>query len=170
LWDNGRSFSSPLPLPEWHGANDNAITNNNAVQFLVQQYFIEGVHNLPQELRSHVIVFYEERITLMEGASESWRLITKEKYTTILTALICIHDGEPVKLLRLIYPQIYKWYKKYALNASGDSFVIVACPLDAYGYAGVNKNVDLETVRRLTYFEAAYSEIWRAHGPEHVNG
>ncbi len=109
-------------------------------------------------------MFYEELITLMEEASESWQLLTKEKYTTILTALIRIRDGEPVKLLRLIYPQIYKWYKIYALVASGDSFVIVARPHDAYGYAGVDKNVDVETVRRLMYFEAAYSEIWRAHG------
>jgi hypothetical protein len=106
----------------------------------------------------------------MKGASESWQLITKEKYTTILTALIRIRDGEPVKLLSKIYPQIYKLYKKYALVASGDSFVIVACPHDAYGYAGVDKNVDVETVRRLTYFEAAYSEIQRAHGPEHAKG
>ncbi len=128
------------------------------------------MHNLLQELCSHVIVYYEELITLMEGASESWRLITKEKYTTILTVLIRIHDGEPVKLLRSIYPQIYKWYQKYALVASGDSFVIAARPHDAYGYAGVDKNVDVETVRRLTYFEAAYSEIWRAHGPEHAKG
>jgi hypothetical protein len=81
---------------------------------------------------------------------------------TILTALIRIHDGEPVKLLRSIYPQIYKWCKKYALVASGDSFVIMARPHDAYGYAGVDKNVDVETVRSLAYFEAAYSEIWRA--------
>ncbi len=71
--------------------------------------------------------------------------------------VIRIHDGEPVKLLRSIYPQIYKWCKKYALVASSDSFVIVARPHNAYGYAGVDKNVDLETVRRLTYFEAAYS-------------
>jgi hypothetical protein len=106
----------------------------------------------------------------MEGASESWRLITKEKYMTILIALIRIHDREPVKLLRSIYPQIYKWYKKYALVASSGSFVIVACPHDTYGYAGVDKNVDVEIVRRLTYFEAAYSEIWRAHGPEHAKG
>ena len=35
---------------------------------------------------------------------------------------------------------------------------------------GLTKNVDMETVRRLTYFEAAYSEIWRAHGPEHAKG
>jgi hypothetical protein len=62
----------PLPLPEGHGANDNAIANNNAIPFLVRQYFIEGVHNLPQELRSNVIVFYKELIALMEGASESW--------------------------------------------------------------------------------------------------
>jgi hypothetical protein len=106
----------------------------------------------------------------MEGASESWQLTTKEKYTTILTALICIHDGELVKLLRSTYPQIYKWCKKYALVASGDSFVILSWPHDAYGFAGVDKNVDVETVRRLTYFEAAYSEIWRAHGPEHAKG
>jgi hypothetical protein len=160
----------PLPLPEGHGAHDDACTNNNAVPFLVRQYFIKGVHNLPKELRSHTIVYYEELITLMEGASESWRLITKEKYMTILTALICIRDGEPVKLLRSIYPQIYKWCKKYALVASGDSFVIAAHPHDAYGYAGVDKNFDVETVRRLTYFEAAYSEIWRAHGPVYEKG
>ncbi len=47
----------------------------------------------------------------MEGALESWQLITTEKYMTILTALICICNREPVKLLRLIYPQIYEWYK-----------------------------------------------------------
>jgi hypothetical protein len=160
----------PLPLPEGHGANDNAVANGNAVPFLLRQYFIKGVHDFPQELRSHVIVFYEELITLMEGALESWRLITKEKYTTILTALIRIHDGEPVKLLRSIYPQIYKWYNKYALVASGDSFVIVARPHNAYGYARVDKNADVERVRSLTYFEAAYYEIWRAHGPEHAKG
>jgi hypothetical protein len=28
---------------------------------------------------------------------------------------------------------------------------------------GRMKNVDVETVRRLRYFEATYSEIWRAH-------
>jgi hypothetical protein len=99
----------PLPLPKGHGANNNATTNNNAIPFLVRQYFIKDVHNLPQELHSHVIVFYEELITLMKGASESWQLIRKEKFTSMLTVLIRIHDEEPVKLLRSIYPQIYKW-------------------------------------------------------------
>ncbi len=58
-------------------------------------------------VRSHVTMFYEELITLMEGVSESWQLITKEKYTTILTAMIHLHNGEPIKLLRSIYPQIW---------------------------------------------------------------
>ncbi len=160
----------PLSLPDKHDADDNAIANNNAVPFLVSQYVIDGVHNLPQELCSHVIVFYKELITLIEGVLESWQLMTKEKYMTILTALICIRDGEPVKLQRTIYPQIYKWYKKYALVASGDSFVIMARPHDAYGYARVDKYVNVETVRRLTYFEAAYFEIKRAHSPEHTKG
>jgi hypothetical protein len=69
------------------------------------------VQDFPQELRCHVNLFSEELIALMEGASESWRLITKEIYTPILTELFCIRDREPVKLLRSIYPQIYEWYK-----------------------------------------------------------
>ncbi len=51
----------------------------------------------------------------MEGASESWQLITNEKHITILTPLICIHDGKPVKLLRLIYPQILSGAKNMPL-------------------------------------------------------
>jgi hypothetical protein len=53
----------PFPLPDG---------NNNAIQFLVCQYIIKGVQDLPQELRSHDTMFYKELITLMERASESW--------------------------------------------------------------------------------------------------
>jgi hypothetical protein len=49
----------PLPLPKEHNAN------NNAILFLVCQYIIEGVQDLPLELRSHVTMFYKELITLM---------------------------------------------------------------------------------------------------------
>jgi hypothetical protein len=45
--------------------------------------------------------------------------------------------------------------QKYALIVSGDSFIIVACPHNAYGYARVDENVNVETVIRLTYFGAA---------------
>ena len=63
----------PLSLPDGHNVN------NNAIPFLVRQNIIKGVQDLPQELCSHVTMFYKELITLMKGASESWRLITKEK-------------------------------------------------------------------------------------------
>jgi hypothetical protein len=106
MCNDGRFPLPPLPLPEGHGAN------NDAVLFLVRQYIIEGVQDLLQELLSHVTMFCKELITFMEGASESWQLITKEKYMTILTAMISICDREPVKFLRLIYPQIYKGVQK----------------------------------------------------------
>ena len=44
----------------------------------------------------------------------------------------------------------------------------MARPHNAYGYARVDKNVDVETVRRLTYFEATYSEIERRRGARYL--
>jgi hypothetical protein len=60
--------------------------------------------------------------------------------------------------------------QKYVLIASGDSFGIVARPRDAYGYAGVDKDVNVKTVKRLTYFEVVYSDIKRAHRQEDTKG
>jgi hypothetical protein len=115
-------------------------------------------------------MFYEELITLMEGRSESWRLITKEKFTIILTAMIRLHNREPIKLLRSIYPQIYKWCKNYALVASNETSILVACPDDVISVAVVDKTVDMDTVKRIIYFEAAYTGIKRAHGQDHTKG
>ncbi len=94
-------------------------------------------------------------------------MITKEKYKMILTAMIHLHTGEPIKLLRSIYPQIYKWCKNYALVASGETFILVAGPDDVIGVAVVDKTVDMDTVKRIIYFEVAYTEIKRAHGQDH---
>jgi hypothetical protein len=55
-------------------------------------------------------------------------------------------------------------------SSAAPSFVIMACPHVTYGYAGVDKNVNVETVKRLTYVEAAYSDIKRAHGHKHTKG
>ncbi len=106
----------------------------------------------------------------MEGTSESWRLITTEKYTAILTAMTRLHNGEPSKLLRSVYPQIYKWCKNYALIASGETFFVVAHPDDVIGVAIVDETVDIDTVKRIIYIEAAYTEIKRAHGQDHTKG
>jgi hypothetical protein len=73
-------------------------------------------------------------------------------------------------LLRSTYPQIYKWCKNYALVASGETFIVVARPDDVIGVAVVDKTVDMDTVKRIIYFEAAYTEIKRAHGQDHTKG
>ena len=85
--------------------------------------------------------------------------------------MIRLHtNGEPINLLRSIYPQIYKWCKNYALVASSETFFLVACPDDVIGVAVVDKTVDMDTVKRILYFEAAYTEIKRAHGQDHTKG
>ena len=109
------------------------------------------MQDLPQELCTHVTMFYKELITLMKGASESWQLITKETYTTILTVMIHLHTGESIKLLRSIYPQLYNWCKHYALVANGQTFLLVARPDDVSGVAIVDKTVDMDTVKRIIY-------------------
>ncbi len=84
--------------------------------------------------------------------------------------MICLHNGEPIKLLRSIFPQIYKWCKNYALVVSSETFILVACPDDVIGVAVVDKTVDMDTVKKIIYFEAAYTEIKRAHGQDHTKG
>ncbi len=84
--------------------------------------------------------------------------------------MICLHTGEPTKLLRSIYPQIYKWCKNCALIASGETFIVVACPDDVIGVAVVEKTVKMDTVKWIIYFEAAYTEIKTAHGQDHTKG
>jgi hypothetical protein len=84
--------------------------------------------------------------------------------------MIHLHNRETIKLLRSIYPQKYKWCKNYTLVASGETFILVAPPHDVIGFAVVDQTVDMETVKRITYFEAVYTEIKRAHGQDHMEG
>jgi hypothetical protein len=46
----------------------------------------------------------------------------------------------------------------------------VACPDDVIGVDVVDKTVDMDTEKRIIYFEAAYTEIKRAHGQDHTKG
>jgi hypothetical protein len=46
----------------------------------------------------------------------------------------------------------------------------VARPDDVIGVAIVDETVDIDTVKRIIYFEAAYSEIKWAHGQDHTKG
>jgi hypothetical protein len=44
----------------------------------------------------------------------------------------------------------------------------VARPDDVIGVAVVDKTVDMDTVKRIIYFEAAYTEMKRAHGQDNT--
>jgi hypothetical protein len=46
----------------------------------------------------------------------------------------------------------------------------VAHPDDVIGVAVVDKTVDMDTVKRIIYFEATYTERKRAHGQDHTKG
>jgi hypothetical protein len=46
----------------------------------------------------------------------------------------------------------------------------VARPDDVIGVAVVDKTVNMDTVKRIIYFEVAYTEIKRAHSQDHTKG
>ncbi len=46
----------------------------------------------------------------------------------------------------------------------------MACPDDVIGVAVVDKTVDMDTVEKIIYYEAAYTEIKRAHSQDHTKG
>ncbi len=157
-------FLPPLPLPDGYNAN------NNAVPFLVRRYIIEGAGFATGTAFSchHVL----RRAHHSHGGSV--RVVAtdnKRKYTRILTAMIRIHDGEPVKLLRSIYPQIYKWYKK---NMPSLPAVTVLLSWHALTMPTVMPMLTrMSTWRQWRgshIFEVAYSDIKRAHGQEHRKG
>ncbi len=78
--------------------------------------------------------------------------------------------GEPIKLRRSIYPRIYKQCENYTLVASGETLILVARPDDVIGVAVIDIIADMDTVKRIIYFEAAYTEIKRAHSQDHTKG
>jgi hypothetical protein len=143
----------------------NAPAGNKDV--IVGDYHIDGVADIiGVESWRHVIAFYDATIPLIQKASQSNRLINKAKFETIKEALLRHRDGESIAELWSDYPQIYKWNKAFAVVVNGDSIVVIARPPDIVG----QEEIDINFVKRITYFEHAYSNIRRAHGQDHMKG
>ena len=83
-----------------------------------------------------------------------------------------IHTGDKMGEVRATYPQVYKWRKTYALVNNGvGGFILVDRPPDAFGLnRNDDINVDVDSVVKSTYFEAAYSNIRKCHLPDHTKG
>jgi hypothetical protein len=123
------------------------------------------------ELSDHVIVFYNELITLMNAAGPLWQLIRNERYDQIKDVLIRIRGGEAVSHIRRDHPQCYKWSSLYALVNDGESgFIVVIRPKDVAGFKPLQEDADIDTVLRLSYLEKAYADIKHHHGADHCTG
>jgi hypothetical protein len=123
------------------------------------------------KLSDHVIVFYNELITLMNAAGPSWQLIRKERYDQIKDVLIRIRGGEAVSHIRRDHPQCYKWSSLYALVNDGEGgFTVVVHPKDVAGFEPLQEDADIDTVLHLSYLEKAYADIKYHHGADHCKG
>jgi hypothetical protein len=123
------------------------------------------------ELSNHVIVFYNELITLMNAAGPLWQLIRKERYDQIKDVLIRIRGREAVSHIRRDYPQCYKWSSFYALVNDGESgFIVVVHPKDVAGFEPLQEDADIDTVLRLSFLEKAYADIKHHHSTDHCKG
>ncbi len=56
------------------------LINNPGDPFVVGGFVIEGVTELNEKTRLHVVAFYDQVIDLMKKAGPSWQLIRNEKY------------------------------------------------------------------------------------------
>jgi hypothetical protein len=62
----------PPPPP-----SDSPNTGDPAGPLCVGNFIIEGIDRVLLEMREHVIVFYNQLITMINAASPSWQLIRK---------------------------------------------------------------------------------------------
>jgi len=159
----------PQPPPPTDASN----VGNPTGPLRVGDFIIEGVDRVlqEQELSNHVIVFYNELITLMNATGPSWQLIRKERYDKIKDVLIQNRNGEAVSHVRRDHPQCYKWSSFYALVNDGEGgFIVVVHPKVVAGFEPLQENVDIDTVLRLSYLEKAYADIKHHRGANHCKG
>ena len=91
--------------------------------FSVGGFAIEGVQG---NNAAHARSFYEHLIPMMQKAGPSWKLCTREKFDSIMDAMVRIRNGESTAQVRATYAQAYKWRKSYALVKNGvGGFLIV---------------------------------------------
>jgi hypothetical protein len=89
-----------------------------------------------------------------------------------MDAMVRNRTGDKMGGVQATYPQANKWRKAYALVNNGvvGGFILVDRPPDEFGLNRDDINVDVDSVVKLTYFEAAYSNIRKCHLPDHTKG
>jgi hypothetical protein len=55
---------------------------------VVGEFVIKGIEGVLPEMHEHVIIFYNQLITMMNAAGPLWQLMTKERYNQIKGMLV----------------------------------------------------------------------------------
>ncbi len=90
-----------------------------------------------------------------------------------MDVMVCIRNGKSTAQVRATYAQAYKWQKSYGLIKNGvGGFLIVDRPDNTFRLNGNGDDIDADvhSVLKLTYLEAAYSNINKCHLPDHTKG
>jgi hypothetical protein len=136
---------------------------------VIGTFVIEGIDD--DANRAHARLFFEQLLPMMQNSGPSWKLSTRKKYDQIMDAMVHIRTGDKMGEVWATYPQAYKWWKSYApVNNGVGGFILVERPPDAFGLNRDDINVGVDSVVKLTYFEAAYSNIRKCHLPDHTKG
>ena len=94
----------------------------------ILQYEIEGIHDVEIHVHRHAVAFYNLVIPLFEAAGNTYKIIDRIKYYTIMGALTRARGGERLSSLRHEFGQIHNWNRIYTVLASGEDSNILVCP------------------------------------------
>ena len=122
-------------------------------------------------MREHIVVLYNQLITMIRVDGPSWQLIWKERYDWIKEVVVRICCGDEVKHIRHEQPQCYKWCSAYALVNDGEGgFLLVIHPKNVIRFKAHREDADISTVCHISYFERAYVDIKHHHKADHCKG
>ena len=158
----------PINLPVATRPDTILDTTSSLIAMSMHGYNTKGIADVEPHGMHHAVVFYNKLIPLFPKASASFHLIEKSKYSTILTALKCIYQGETLSSLQSVYPNIHYWNKAYAVDDGDTANALVAHPKHP-SVEGM-ENVELHKMKRVTYVEKVFADLLIAHGPDHNKG
>ncbi len=162
----GNVVADPPTLPPLSGSV--TVEYETCKAITVGKYRIDGVTGIGHgDKKRHLVAFYEAAIPLFEKKERSNCLMVREKLDVVREGLEHLHAGEEPSELRSEFPSIYKWNRSFALVSLGGSIVVVAHPPHIVRR---DKDIDINYVKRITYFERVYCDIRWAHGQDHTRG
>ena len=123
---------------------------------------------LNEEQQRHRHAFYIAAMPVFQNQATNNVMMTAAKYKVIIHALFCIKEkgNTAAQLHAEGYTQIYNWVKKFdaIITDEGRAVVLVERPQLGKKKQGKKSQVlDMDKLRKLTYFERLYADILAQH-------